>query len=82
VWRRFLVRSDASIEHLRQVICCLFDFDRSYPYLLRTATDRYSVNFDPEPEEGEEEAPTRRPGWKTETVDENAVPIESLVESV
>jgi hypothetical protein len=79
VWRRFIVRRDASIEHLHQVLCCLFDFDSSYPYLFRTATERYSIGFD---RENANDESVRRPGWQEETIDEKTVPIKGLVDAV
>lgn len=78
VWRRFLVRRESSMEHLHQVICCLFDFDRNNPYMFRAAKVRYRVGFDEKgPEDiGDAEGHHRQ----VEQVDEKTIPISSLVE--
>jgi len=75
-----MVSRDASIEHLHQVLCCLFDFDSGYPYSFRTATEWYRVGFDRE--KANDQKPGLRPGWQEDTVDEKTVPIKSLVDAV
>ena len=81
VWRRFLVRRDASIEHLHQVICCLFDFNPGYPYQFRAGKVHFSVGI-----EKESYLTALIEDWKqdtiTEMVDEKTVPIDSMVEQV
>lgn len=82
VWRRFLVRREASMEHLHQVICCLFDIDTSIPYILRAAKVRYSVGFQEEEPEDMDIQDIDEHNGQEEIVDEKTIPIYSLIKLV
>jgi len=82
VWRRFMVLLEASMEHLHQVICCLFGFDSSFPYMLRAAKVRYSVGFDKAEQEDTGIRDTNEHHRQEELVDEKTIPIDSLVKLV
>jgi Plasmid pRiA4b ORF-3-like protein. len=86
VWRCILIRKDASIEQLHQVICCLYGFGKSYPYQFHAAKVWYKVGSDDQENDQESDDEDLefypRSSRQVEIVDEKTVPIESLVTAV